>query len=355
MYRNPKHLFFLHMPRACPVRSNALEERVAKKCYNATMKYPALVAHADWSTAPGKRWVAVANRGMDGHYTLHAPTLAGDPSTWLHWLNDAAGGGGVLLGVDFPIGLPLVYASRAGITSFPDLLPHLGTGEWADFYRPAETAREISLGRPFYPFRPGGTRQQHLLNGLGMTRIDDLRRACDRGYARRRPAAPLFWTMGAQQVGKAAIAGWRDVLGPALREREDVYLWPFAGSLSELLARGGIVIAESYPAEFYTHLGISFPKGPDGSGGKRVTHSRKANAELLFAWAAANQVQLKFELKDALRSGFGPTAAGEDPFDAVAGLVGMLNVLFGHRLPGEPADDQIRRIEGWILGQAAAA
>ena len=60
-------------------------------------------------------------------------------------------------------------------------------------------------------------------------------------------------------------------------------------------------------------------------------------------------------MDDALRSGFGPTAAGEDPFDAAAGLVGMLNVLFGHRLPGEPADDQIRRIEGWILGQAAAA
>lgn len=318
------------------------------------MKYPALVAHADWSTMPGKRWVAVAIRRRDGQYTLHTPTLAGDPSTWLRRLHDAAGGGDVFLGVDFPIGLPLAYARRVGIARFLDLLPRLGMGEWADFYYPAETADEISLGRPFYPFRPGGTGQQHLLDGLGIGSMDDLRRTCDQRHEQRRPAAPLFWTMGAQQVGKAAIAGWRDVLGPALRERTDVYLWPFAGSLSELLARGGIVIAESYPAEFYTHLGISFPKGREGHSGKRVSHSRAANAELLFAWAAANRVQLERELEDAIRSGFGPAAAGEDPFDAVVGLVGMLNVLFDHRLPGEPADDEIRRVEGWILGQATA-
>lgn len=316
---------------------------------------PSLVIHADWSASPGKRWQARAVLDSEGRYTLHAPEPVGNPSNWLERLHDAAGGGGILLGVDFPIGLPLVYAARAGITSFLDMLPRLGTDEWAGFYRPAETAAEISLGRPFYPARPGGTRQKYLLDGLEIGSMNDLRRTCDRRHEQRRPAAPLFWTMGAQQVGKAAIAGWRDVLGPALRERDDVYLWPFAGSLQELLDRRGIVIVESYPAEFYNHLGVSFPKGREGHGGKRVTHSRAANAELLFAWAAANRVQLEHELEDVIRSGFGPAAAGEDPFDAVVGLVGMLNVLFGHRLPGEPADDHIRHVEGWILGQAAAA
>jgi hypothetical protein len=32
-------------------------------------------------------------------------------------------------------------------------------------------------------------------------------------------------------------------------------LWPFSGRLEELLRPGQIVIAECYPAEFYTHLG----------------------------------------------------------------------------------------------------
>jgi hypothetical protein len=28
----------------------------------------------------------------------------------------------------------------------------------------------------------------------------------------------------------------------------------------------------------------------------------------------------------------------------------MLNVIFGHRTSGEPADAVVRQIEGWILG-----
>ena len=317
------------------------------------MIYPAVVAHADWSTAPGKRWVAVALEG-NRHYTLHAPSLVGDISSWLARLDAAAGGRGVFLGVDFPIGLPQAYAAQVGITDFLAVLPGLGTGRWADFYRPAERAAEISLSRPFYPARPGNTRLQYLLDGLNAGRMDDLRRACDHVYGHCRPAAPLFWTMGAQQVGKAAITGWRDVLAPALRERDDIFLWPFAGPLDNLLARGGITIAESYPAEFYPHLGLSFPKGPDGHGGKRSAHSRAANAGALLAWAAANPVQLSDELAELIRTGFGPAAAGEDPFDAVVGLVGMLNVIFGHRPAGEPFDITTRRIEGWILGQSPA-
>lgn len=34
--------------------------------------------------------------------------------------------------------------------------------------------------------------------------------------AARRAACPLFWTLGGNQAGKAAIAGWRDILQPAL-------------------------------------------------------------------------------------------------------------------------------------------
>jgi hypothetical protein len=34
-------------------------------------------------------------------------------------------------------------------------------------------------------------------------------------------------------------------------------------------------------------------------------------------------------------------------------LFGMLEVVLGKREPGEPKDEHIRNVEGWILGQAA--
>jgi hypothetical protein len=314
------------------------------------MDLPQTVVHADWSLSPGKRWMARAERGLDALYTLYAPEPVGETARWLDRLG--AAGGGLLLGVDFPLGLPLAYAERAGITDFAATLPELGRGAWAEFYHVATRPEEISPRRPFYPQRPGGTRQQDLLDGLGVGSMDDLRRVCDRGTAERRPAAPLFWTLGAQQVGKAAISGWRDVLGPALGDRTDVALWPFAGPLAALLRASGIVVAESYPAEFYGHLGLAFPPGPDGRRGKRVQSSRAANVPALLAWAAARGVALHPALREAIGDGFGATADGEDRFDALAGLVGMLNVVLGVRPPGEPDDAQVRQVEGWILGQA---
>ncbi len=110
--------------------------------------------------------------------------------------------------------MPVAYAERAGIDDFATLLPELGRGKWADFYRPAEHRDEIDLQRPFYPQRPGGTKQQHLLDGLGLSDIDQLYRVCDRATDTRGAASPLFWTLGAKQVGKAAISAWRDLARP---------------------------------------------------------------------------------------------------------------------------------------------
>ena len=315
--------------------------------------WPVLVVHADWSTSPAKRWQAVAVREETANqpsYRLFAPEPVGDTATWLDRLRAQAGGGAIFLGVDFPIGLPLVYAERAGVTDFLNLLPRLGVGDWADFYQPAGIPADIAPRRPFSPARPGRTKQQYLLDALGVAKIDDLRRRCDRGTAAHPPAASLFWTMGAQQVGKAAISGWRDVLGPALGQATGVAIWPFAGGLDALLARGGTVVAESYPAEFYGHLGVSFSKT---LGGKRRQCARAANAPALLEWAAGSPVAMSDELETALRDGFGAAADGEDRFDAAVGLLGMLNVIFGRRPSGEPDDERVRRLEGWILGMTA--
>lgn len=316
------------------------------------MNLPSLIVHADWGTDPRKRWQGTANLTAGGRYRVNAAEPVGDTATWLDRLRQRAGAdGAILLGLDLPLGVPLAWAERAGIDDFAALLPELGSGPWSDLYQPAETATEIRLRRPFYPQRPGGTRRQHLVDGLGLEDSNQLFRVCDRATDTRAAASPLFWTLGAKQVGKAAITAWRDVLGPALRERDDVALWPFAGSLDDLLQDGRIVIAETYPAEFYSHFALDFPRGPDGKRGKRVRASRAGVAAPLLAWAASNQIGLAPDLEAALRDGFGPKPSGEDPFDATVGVLGMLNVVLGNRPAGEPDDPVLRHIEGWILGQ----
>lgn len=307
---------------------------------------PTVVAHADWSLHPGKRWAARAVLGDDGRYHVSGPRPAGIPAVWRAELREQAGATGIILaGFDFPIGLPQAYAARAGVADFLALLPRLGRGEWADFYRVAEEKEEIGVKRPFYPYRPGGTRRQHLLDGLGLADFGQLRRRCDRAQPHRRAAAPLFWTLGAQQVGKAAISGWREVLLPALNA--GAALWPFSGTLQELWQPGRLILGEAYPAEFYAHLGLRFAPGS----GKRDPAGRRAAAETLLAWAERLNLVLDEALAATIRDGFGEAAAGEDPFDAVVGLWGMLNLAVGERPWVEPDAPIIRRLEGWIMGQ----
>ncbi len=347
---------------------------------NPPSAQPVLVSHADWSTAPGKRWLALARLTADGSYTAAAPQPVSDPSTLLKRLSElartapagmpsrsliddrSAGGwrarpalaGAVLAGFDFPIGLPAAYAARAGVSDFLELLPGLGCGEWSNFYQVAERLGEISLRRPFYPMRPGAAKLAHLLHGLGLDSAGDLLRGCDRAHAGRRAASPLFWTMGGQQVGKAAIHGWKHVLGPGLRDSAlGLAIWPFSGALALLLQTGRLVAVETYPAECYAPLGVAFsPHHPGARSGKRVQADRLANAGRLLAWAQAAGVGLEPPLQAALQAGFGPSPDGEDPFDTAIGLFGMLNVLLGRQPLYEPQDEITRKIEGWIFGQA---
>jgi hypothetical protein len=316
---------------------------------------PSLVAHADWGTSAGKRWLARAALGRDGRYVAQPPERVGEAATLLGRLLAATGGEGpVFAGFDFPIGLPAAYAERVALDDFLVALAGFGEGEWMDFYRVATSPQEIGPRRPFYPQRPGGTRRAHVITGLGLTGPGELLRACDRAHATRHAAAPIFWTLGAQQVGKAAIAGWRDVLAPALRAADlDVVIWPFSGRLRDLFRRGRVVVAETYPAECYGHLGVDLRRGAShGRSGKRWRRSRAANARALRAWARSADIVLAPALVAVIEDGFGASEQGEDQFDAVVGLLGMLNVLLGGRPPGDPADERVRRVEGWILGQA---
>ncbi len=307
--------------------------------------------HADWSATPRKRWMCEAALGDDGRYTAQAPRFVRDAGLFALTLMTGAAGG-VLVGFDFPIGLPLSYARKAGIDDFVSALAQFGEGEWADFYNVAARPEDIRLRRPFYPVGAGGARRTHLTEALG---ISDLRRLCDRKTTERKAAAELFWTMGAQQVGKAAIHGWREILTPALKMATYVPLtiWPFAGTLGTLVRAGRIVACEAYPAEFYGHLGVRFPRQAGQKTGKRVQAERARNATALADFAQAAGIRLDAEMAAGLADGFGADAYGEDRFDAAVGVLGILNVILGNRPPGEPENPEIRRIEGWILGMQA--
>ena len=141
---------------------------------------------------------------------------------------------------------------------FPTFLRN--AGKLPDFFSVCPTLDDIRPDRPFYPARgiAGMTRLSHAL-ALGLPDASALSRACDRATAERPAGAPVFWTLGANQSGKAAIAAWRFLIMPALhRPSSDPLraLWPFDGPFRSLLSPGSVALAETYPAEALRHLGI---------------------------------------------------------------------------------------------------
>jgi hypothetical protein len=214
---------------------------------------PNVVYHADWGSSENKRWCARAVLGEDDLYTAFAPEPVRTPGSLIERLREQAGPTGcVLAGFDFPIGVTAFYAQRAEVSSFCALLPKLGHGKWKDFYSVCDEADQISVYRPFYPNgRFKGRRKQELLRAHGVESAELLLRRCERGGNGQKRACCLFWTLGGNQVGKAAIIGWRDVLAPAVRNGGPISLWPFDGALSSLFVPGNAVVAETYPAECY--------------------------------------------------------------------------------------------------------
>jgi hypothetical protein len=248
-----------------------------------------------------------------------------------------------VLGVDFPLGLPRAYAALHGAgPDFPAFLR--GLVARPAFFHVCAKLDEISPARPFYPARgaSGMTRLSHA-RALGLADAQSLSRACDRATAERPAGAPLFWTLGANQSGKAAISAWQDMLLPALAGPNPPALWPFDGPLAALLAPGRVVIAETYPAEAMRQLGLRM------GGSKRRQSDRMALAGGLKAAMAG----LGAAGTLGIAEGFGADAAGEDRFDSVLGLLCVLQVLAGRRPDFVPEDPWIRRWEGWVLGQTS--
>lgn len=313
-----------------------------------TLKKPDLVVSADWSKGDSKRWMTRAEFQADRDiYRVFPPEPVGEVNTLLDRLIALSPPKAtILLGLDFPIGLPRAYAAAAGLhEGFRKALELFGVDErWRRFY---EITDAPEIVRPFYP-PPTQTKglysKESLLSGLGLNAWSDLLRHCDLNTVTRPVAESLFYTLGGKQVGPSVIGGWSRLLAPALPR---IRIWPFDGDLTTLLAEPGIVVAEIYPGEAYSHIGIVNVFGRSKSKKKRE-HRCSVSRSLLDQ--SCEHVELTNSAISWIEWGF----LEEDDFDATVGLLSMLQVVTGRRSGRLPHDPEVQKIEGWILGQEPA-
>ena len=246
--------------------------------------------------------------------------------------------GPILVGFDFPIGLPAAYAKRVGIEDFATALAGFGQGRLARFLRGRAQPEQIALARPFYPARPGGRSRRQLVDGL---RARDLAPSAPALRSRdREPPGRLPDVLDARrQPGRqgrdrrlARSAGAR-----APRRRATSRSGRSMGRSPICSARHRFVVAETYPGEVYGHLDLRSALRADG--GKRRQAARAACADRLLAWAERAKSRWRRRLRTDITGRLRPQSGADDRFDAVVGLFGMLNVLRGappERRAGRP-------------------
>jgi hypothetical protein len=319
---------------------------------------PSVIEHADWSGTANEKERARKRQACrailrNGTYEVEAPRQIENVDAWCKGLLRAAQlGEALLVGFDFPIGIPAAYASVVRCSSFRTFLGNLPR----EFLEIAKHFEEVSPNRPFFPSSEQawktvpagrGSKLQAVAHRIGVADFDDLLRRCERKGGGRTAAQPLFLTSGARQVGRAALRGWVEVLGPLLSQQEvRVRVWPFDDDrLENLCVPHSITIVETYPTETYGHLGI-------GNRGKLHQCWRiDAIARALKVAGGAAPIVAARELAQRSVEGFGPTEDGEDPFDAVVGALGLALAVLGADSAELPDDDAAARtVEGWIVG-----
>jgi hypothetical protein len=138
------------------------------------------------------------------------------------------------------------------------------------------------------------------------------------------------------------------MLLPAMRALQgDLGVWPFEGDFRSLLASKGAVIVETYPGDACVQLGLGAP----GRGWSKRDRAARIEKGYELRRCALQMRADPRRIEGILADGFGASNVGEDQFDAVVGLLGMLAVILGLRVEGAPNDAAVNSIEGWIFGQ----
>ncbi len=254
------------------------------------------------------------------------------PARLLHDLIADARERTVLAGFDFIVGLPRAYAQRAGVARFVDTVPLLGrAAPWKNYFRWSRAAKDVSLHAPLLDWRAGPIPYLEHARLLGLLEREEFFRRCDGA------GAPLFIDIpGAKQVAKAAATGWQEIVQPALAG--GAKLWPFHGPLRDLVRPRSFTICETYPRECYAICGVE--------GASNKTEQTWLNEAAAIAQQCAAEWGVTFEdgAADAMK-------ADEDAFDTVMGALAMIAIVMGRHAPGEPDDNEVVSVEGWMLGR----
>ena len=84
---------------------------------------------------------------------------------------------------------------------------------------------------------------------------------------------------------------------------------------------------------------------------RSALYSSSAQAPAIMNWCRNNQVAMPQDLRLALEVGFNQSVTGEDQFDSLVGLLGMIESVRHPSRFAAPDLPLIQSIEGWILGR----
>jgi len=308
-------------------------------------KYPVThIWHADWSLSPKGRWVAKARR-TDAGWEIHTIEPVGMLDPFRQSLSDHGTQYALWLGLDMPIGFVDAWYDGANVKDFKALLSLLETDKWQEFFDVCQSPDEIRHKRPFYP-RGSGTKgsvkRDHLIKALGLADFDALHRACEFPTNTRNAACPPFWTLGANQVGKAMLHGLKNLILPGYAD--GFKIWPFMGDLAALSKSPGVTLIETYPGEIYGWLLDTSELT------KSIQTSRKNYLHQLRDNASKKGIEISPSVWADIKDGFGPDHGKDDAFDALIGVMGLIEIAEGRRPEHLPRTPSILEREGWIVG-----
>lgn len=308
------------------------------------------IYHADWSVAAKGRWKAHAGR-KNGDWLIDDMSPVGDIPLFIDMMAQQARKKRVVLGLDFPIGLCRAWYQKAGFNTFAAVLDWLKKPAGQCFFEICETPEQISPNRPFYPVRAGAkgrVKRTHLVDGLGVDDFAQLYRECEKASNGRPAAAVPFWTLGANQVGKAMLHGWQNLLLPGIER--GCHIWPFDGELGCLLHQPGMTLIETYPGEIYGWLGLHHLDLPSGRFAKSRQPSRREVLAQLIPDLAKQGIHITPKIQAQIANGIDNANGKDDAFDAFIGVIGLILIAIGKRSENLPDSNRIQTQEGWIIG-----
>lgn len=296
---------------------------------------PGTILAADWAKNPSKRAVYEADVRERRIARLECTAWGLDSILSVarsHRPNS------VLVSMDLVLGVPGNYwrelLEEERWSQVTDFLNWLGTlGDEDTVWQEVRSGEKWNVLQPFFAV-PGGAGSMTAFPskaGYPLLREVDARVG----------SKPPFCVSGIPgTVGSGTRAFWRE-MGPMLAEPRDFRVWPFEGSLDQLLTSSAIVIAEGYPAIAYTAaLRESLPARLLKVAKIKRDQRHFALEQLTKAtWVTKHEVLIQ-GLEEAIES--------EDDFDALMSAAGLLRcVLDGHSLEESCHDDPIA--EGGVL------